>query len=81
MPVVPSIEIPPITPTFALAVCLAISSPFVTDTVQNIFIFSKSLTFSLNILCIFSNGTGFIAGKLGWIFKPFFVTTPTPSPA
>jgi hypothetical protein len=45
MPVVPSIEIPPITPTFAFAVCLAISSPFVTETVQKIFMFSRFFTF------------------------------------
>ena len=78
IPVVPRIEIPPIIPSFAFNVFLAVSSPFGTNISTSAPIPCGN-TLSTACLIIFK-GTGFIAEFPGAIGSPFLVTFPTPIP-
>ena len=82
IPEVPSIEIPPITPSLSLKVFFATSIPFSTITVMftvPVRLFSAKILLRLSIIiCL---GTGFMAGSPFGSTSPFFVNVPTPSPA
>ena len=81
IPLVPSMDIPPIMPSLGLSVFKAIFSPFGTDTVTKIPVScSISLPISRTLCSIIFFGTGFIACLPISRPNPGFVTLPTPFP-
>ncbi len=87
MPVVPSMEIPPVMPSLLFSVCMASLSPSGTEIV--IFILPESVipprpSASANASCaacpIIILGTGFMAGSPTLTGRPGLVTVPTPEP-
>ena len=82
IPEVPSIEIPPITPSLSLNVFFATSIPFSTITVMfTVPVRLSSAKILLRLSIIICLGTGFMAGSPFGSASPFFVNVPTPSPA
>src|SRR5579871_713520 len=80
MPVVPKIEIPPINPSLALMVFLAISSPPGTLIVTLAPLNELLCISSVTIAAMFWRGIGLIAGPPTSSPNPGFVTLATPAP-
>ena len=78
MPLVPSIEIPPVTPSRGLNVFLAVRSPSGTETVTLTALPPRT---SLRASQIILRGAGLMAGSPGGTLSPASVTVPTPLPA